>query len=130
MPLERKCSLYSHFYLFSHPLFSSLRWKIDANITYLYPTDTYSNGDSKCESDSRYTVDGPWIYSFNVNLVEELAKNTTSEYAGTGKNFTVKLQDPSPKYEVKESGSAKGLHLDIRRVLVVGAASWLFLFLS
>jgi hypothetical protein len=117
-------------YLFSHPLFSSLRWKIDANITYLYPKDTYSNGDPKCESESRYTVEGPWIYSLNINLVDELAKSTTSEYVGTGKKFTVKLQDPSLKYDVKESGSAKGLHPDICRVLAVGAASWLFFFLS
>jgi hypothetical protein len=117
----------------NHPLGPALtglvRWKIEANITYAYPTDFEDNGEPKCGEKDNFTTEGPWFFTTNVD-VKQILDNSTAieEYRTSGKRFKFML-DPAPKMEVTISRSSAGSRHDIRAAGASALSSVLLLLL-
>lgn len=106
-----------------------VRWKLEANITYLYPMD-FENDKPKCNvTADRFTTEGPWFFSTQVDIMDQLRpENKDSDYTYDGKKIPFKLKDPKPKQEVRVSrASPTFARVDLRVFGAIGLASWLVL---
>lgn len=105
------------------------RWKIEANVTYAYPTDFEDNGEPKCGEKDKFTIEGPWFFVTSVDVKKVLSNSTAiTEYTRDGKSLGFKL-DPAPMHQVIVSRSAAGPRHDACWLLSLSALSWLWLLL-